>query len=474
MAITLTGTGGLFTRLGKLFGLAKTIRQHQQAIAPTSMTATSGVRAIYSAFASTTGTLPMATDLVAAIGSEDQLAAASGSALSSIRAAAHRTLIEMVDADVKLPEKTVDEALKELAVQMIGSSASIARTTYTVGSPSYSARNQGDAVVIVSTEATKVIRDRVVFSSKLLDFPAIRPETITLNCVADARMSGISAGSETWEVLGERAYPNLDRRWRSGSGAMMRITQTSASIDGGASPGRNILRNSDFEEWDANGYLPDGWAVSTGTAGTHFAKISIARRGSLALMIAGDGSTLAKIRQRLNSVTGTIGRLRPDTLYCLAFSIRHDGTAPAAGVLKVAVQNSAGSDQGSMYKSVTLSALSSSYALQTLAVMSPVDLASDLYLAIELTTALSNGRNIYLDDLTISEMPRLARGGPGVAIIEGTIDSIRGDLATIAISLNESGEFNLELDRHFNLYESGLALPSAASTSATINDSLIS
>jgi hypothetical protein len=106
--------------------------------------------------------------------------------------------------------------------------------------------------------------------------------------------------------------------------------------------------------------------------------------------------------------------------------------------------------------------------------MSPVDLASDLYLAIELTTALSNGRNIYLDDLTISEMPRLARGGPGVAIIEGTIDSIRGDLATIAISLNESGEFNLELDRHFNLYESGLALPSAASTSATINDSLIS
>jgi hypothetical protein len=77
MAVTLTGTGGLFTRLGKLFGLAKTIRQHQQAIAPTAATSTSGVRTIYSVYASTTGTLPMATDLVSMVTNEDMIASAS-------------------------------------------------------------------------------------------------------------------------------------------------------------------------------------------------------------------------------------------------------------------------------------------------------------------------------------------------------------------------------------------------------------
>jgi hypothetical protein len=51
---------------------------------------------------------------------------------------------------------------------------------------------------------------------------------------------------------------------------------------------------------------------------------------------------------------------------------------------------------------------------------------------------------------------------------------VRGDLATVAITANEVGEMNLELDRMFGLYESGIALPSVTSTSATVSDTLIS
>jgi hypothetical protein len=71
-------------------------------------------------------------------------------------------------------------------------------------------------------------------------------------------------------------------------------------------------------------------------------------------------------------------------------------------------------------------------------------------------------------------MQRLAPGGPGVAIVAGSTDSRRGDLATVAISNNAVGEMNLELDRMFGLYETGIFLPSGQGTNITVADSLIS
>ena len=476
MAVTLTGTGGLFTRLGKLFGLAKTIRTHQRAIAPTAATATDGVRAVYSAYASTTGTLPMATDLVSAITNEDMVGGAQTMTLQQIKTAAERTVVEMVDADTKLPAKSANAALRELAFQMNRDSNYVARSTYTVGSPAYNAANTGDFVVVVSCEASKIIRDNVIFSTKLTDFPCVRPETLTFSCMADTKSNGIKAGSELWSVTGDRSFPNLDRRWKGGSGTAVTIMQTSGAQDGTptSQPGSNLLANGDFEAYSSN--LPTQWTSVTGTAGTHYrVSTSTKFRGQSAFEFVGDGSTLAAIRQRFASANGTYGRLKGDTLYLISFWAINDGTTPAAGVVRVSVQDSGGSVLGSSMSAVaTFTSGFASWTHVKVAIVSPVNIPDEAYLVIEQTTALTNGRSVFIDEVVVTEMTRLAAGGPAVAIVTGDTDPRRGDLATVAISINEAGEMNLELDRFFNLYESGIALPSSTGTNVTVADSLIS
>lgn len=473
MAVTLTGTGGLFTRLGKLFGLAKTIRTHQQAIAPTAATSTSGVRTIYSVFASTTGTLPMASDLVRSISNEDIVADASIGTLAGIKAAAERTLIEMVDADTKLPEKTVPEAMRELAFQMNRDTNKIAVSSFTVGAASYNAANTGNAVVIVSLEAPKIIKNNVVFSSKIADQPYVRAETLTFSCADDTKTAGISSGSEIWTVTGDRSYPNLDRRWRAGSGTALRITATSGDQDAGDVPGRSILTNGDFEVFESN--VPINWELSVGTAATHVTSSTTAQRGAASLKIIGDGSNLTKLRQRLNYGSGTYGRLKGDTLYLISLWVRADGVAaPLAGVLRVSFRDGSDTVLGSMTLNVDLTALTLSYVRYGLAVVSPVNIPDEAYMVLELTTAITNTQAVLIDEVTVCEMQRLAPGGPGVAIVAGSTDSRRGDLATVAISNNTVGEMNLELDRFFGLYESGIFLPSGSGTNVTVADSLIS
>lgn len=474
MAVTLTGTGGLFTRLGKLFGLAKTIRTHQQAIAPTAATSTSGVRTIYSVFASTTGTLPMATDLVRAVTNEDSVSDASITTLAAIKAAAERTLIEMVDADTKLPAKTVPEAMRELAFQMNRDANKVAVTSFTLGSASYNASNVGNAVVVVSLEAPRIIKNNVVFTSKIVEQPYTRAETLTFSCAEDTKTAGVASGSEVWTVTGDRAFPNLDRRWRAGSGAALRVTTTSADQDNGGMPGMNLLTNSDFEVFESN--APVQWSTVTGTAGTHYKQNnSEYLRGTSSLEFVGNGSTLTSIRQQFNSGSGTYGKLKGDTLYLISFWVKNDGTSPAAGVVRVSVQDSGGSVLGSNMAAVaTVTSGYSAWTQVTTAVVSPVNIPDTSYLVLEQTTAISNGRSIYVDEITICEMTRLAAGGPGVAIVAGSTDSRRGDLATVSISNNAVGEMNLELDRMFGMYESGIFLPSGTGTNVTVADSLIS
>jgi hypothetical protein len=471
MAVTLTGTGGLFTRLGKLFGLAKTIRQHQQAIAPTAATSTSGVRTIYSVYASTTGTLPMATDLVQAVSNEEMVAGASLSTLLNLKAAAERTLIEMVDADTKLPAKTVPEAMRELAFQMNRDGEKVAVSSFTVGSTAYNAANTGNAVVVVSDEAPKIIKNNVVFSTKVAGQPYLRAETLTFSCADDTKTAGVASGSEVWTVTGDRSFPNLDRRWRAGSGTAMRINATCGDQDAGGSPGLNLLTNSDFEVFASD--VPVNWELVTGTATTHVASSTTAQRGSASLKFIGDGSTLTKIRQRTNYGSGTYGKLKGDTLYLLSAWLRSDGTS-VGGTLRISFRDQTDTVLGTMTVSVNFASLTTSFVRYGFAVISPVNIPDEAYLVIELTTAVSATGSILIDEVTVCEMQRLAAGGPGVAIVAGSTDSRRGDLATVAISASVVGEMNLELDRMFGLYETGIFLPSGTGTNVTVADSLIS
>lgn len=472
MAVTLTGSGGLFTRLGYWFGLAKKRYTALTAAYPTAATTTSGIRTVYSAVGANAGNFPLAHRTMGAASDEDVMARASVAEFENIRRAASRLLIDTVDADTPLPAKTEAEAIRELAKQMVASSDSVNATTYTVGAASYAGSNIGEFSVFVETEATQIIKDSVTFASKLTDFPAIRPETLYLTCEKDSRNGGVRPGSEVFRLKGDRAWPNLDRRWRGGSGTDTTITATSAAVDGSMTPGQNILTNSNFEIISSN--VPVKWALSVGAAGTNLTSTSTAYRGSTALSVVGDaGATLTKLRQLVADSTGTVARIKPDTLYLLAFAVRDDGTAPAAGVLRVAVEDGSGSVIGSMSKSVTLSTVGSTYAVQSLMVVSPINIPDTVYVTVSLTTALTNGRAVYVDEVVLTEMPRIAKGGPGVCVYPGDTDARYGDTASVAISYSNTGEFNLWFDRFFDLYNQGLALPANDAAGETVSDSLI-
>jgi hypothetical protein len=415
----------------------------------------------------------MATDLVRAISDEDVVADASVTTLAGIKSAAERTLVEMVDADTRLPEKTVPEAMRELAFQMNRDGEKVALTAVTVGSSSYNAANTGNAVVIVSVEAPKIIKDNVVFSSKVAAQPYVRAETLTFSCSQDTKVAGVSSGSERWMVTGDRSFPNLDRRWRAGSGTAMMLTATSGDQDGGGAPGMNILTNGDFEVFESD--VPINWTLATGTANTHVQKSTTAQRGTGALKIIGDGSNLTRLTQRLNFGTGTYGKLKGDTLYLISCWVRADGGAPPlAGVLRVSFRDGTDTVLTGMTFNVDLTAITLSYVRYDKAVVSPVNIPDEAYMVVELTTAITSAQAVLVDEVTVCEMQRLAPGGPGVAIVAGSTDSRRGDLATVAISNNAVGEMNLELDRMFGLYETGIFLPSGQGTNITVADSLIS
>lgn len=470
MALTYDGTGGLFTRLGYIAGLAKKARNYQIALAPTSQTATTGIRTAYGAFAGGAAAYAYGTPFLRAIADENREADTVRPHLSRLRDAFRTTLIETVNANSATPIKTVQEAVIELAAQMTTDAETIESTTLTIGAASYGGGNVGTGAVVVSGEARKIIGERVTFSTKLTDFPHVRPETVRITCVKDARGSDVRPGSELFRIQGQRAYDNLDWRWPGGSGHDYVQACSSANVDGGRGPAQNILTHSDFDTFASN--LPVGWTVTTGVAGTDITSTTTSLRGGTALKFVGDGSTTSGIRQQLGAQTGTVGRIKPDTLYMISFWIRSSAATPSAGDLTVRIYDGS-STVGSMSASIANGSLTTSYQHVVAKVMSPPNIPTTTYCQVYLTEAIENGKDYYIDELVIAEMPRPAKGAWGLCIVPGTTDWREGDVATVAISRATSGDWVLELDRFLGLYELGLSLPATASGGETIADSLI-
>lgn len=471
MSLTYFGTGGLFTRLGSLFGLAKKIRLFQIALVPTANVTTTGIRTTYANFAAGSGNIPQGSALIQPIADEERMAAVPRVSLEDIRRCVHATIIETVNANSAIPIKTLPEALVELGVQMDTDAQRIEQTLFTIGAAAYGAQNVGTGAVVLSAECRELIGDRVNFTTKLTDFPCIRPETVRITCVQDSRAGAIRSGSELFRIQGQRAYDNLDRRWPGGSGHDYVQAATSADIDASEAPGQNILTHSDFDDWSSNS--PVNWTQNVGTPGTDAKATTTSMRGANALEIVGDGATLTSLRQQLRTSAGTLAGLKPDTLYCISFWVRHGGVQPAAGVLAVRLYDGS-STLGSMTKSVTCSTITASYVQYTLQVMSPINVPSTVYCQVYLTTAVTNTRSVYVDELTISEMPRPAKGAWGLLVFPGGTDWHVGDSSTVALSFNVSGDLYLEMDRFCDLYNLGLAFPSTAvATPPEILDSLI-
>lgn len=448
MAVLLDGPGGLFTRLGAIFGAISLLNSHRGAEAG-------------SAFDHVASHFDGDEDLVPALyPALDAHRSASGSANSALASLAARTVVEMVRADLAQPDLSLALALRELIRQMGDASESVAQSTVTAVAAA-DAGNAGGLLLVTSPRLASG-----GFASQSV------PETVVGLVAADGQPGGgATAGRERVNFRGQYAVAPLDWRWPVGSGAAVNLAAVSAS-DSERGAGGNWLANGDFSAWTAG--LPDRWSADEGEASvTQDSSSGFLEPNALA--IAGDGATNVTLSQRFGDAAGTRVALPPLTQ--LAFSCRIRMPTAGAGTLRVAlvhdasgavVQDEAGADASA---SVDLATVGTAFEPFTAALRTPAVLPDDVRLQLRLTTPLEASRTLVIDAAAATRMAPFYAGGPSLAAFSGAGPAYIGDRFTVAVANSGAGGFQDWFDRAFGMRGLGLILPESGAP--TIDGSLI-
>jgi hypothetical protein len=454
MAITYTGSNGLFTRLGALVYMMDAIRTHQNNL----KTLFDNVQGEYSA------TDRYMIDQLS--GNLEMRQMEAGNILLDVQAAAVKTLVEMLWGDAQtssnrtMRTKAIEDALVYLIRDMDATSNSVEGTTVAGGVLGTS--GTGNGTMLFLNEAPNVLL------GSTNDWPNIRADLLVAQCIQDAQDGALTAGSELFRITGTAAYGGLDWRFPAGSGAQMTLASATAGIDYGTQYA-NIGTNTDLEDWTSN--VPDQWSVVTGTAGTDFlAETGTFYRGASCLKAAAT-STTWRIRQQLGSPSGSLGTIQPDRPYAIVFAAKKD--ASATGAIRVSIKDASNNIVGSMTKALTVASdLTTSWALYSTTVRSPKVLPAASYIMVEATTGIGTAA-VYIDEVVVCEMKPIAPGGQALSIIAGSTNYIVEDRLLRKFSNANEGAFVRAFDRLFDMYGKGLSLPQNYLGGETIADSLI-
>jgi len=338
--------------------------------------------------------------------------------------------------------------------ELVGEDGS-GHTAYSSGG--YWKANDGNAELIVSTKDGR----GQTLESMIAEQIAIR--------VSDTS----TAGSESADVYGELTDNDdpLSVFFTDGSAATASLTVLDPSAD-------NALSNGDFETFSTTN-TPDDWTVDTGTISTHiFEDTANAYRGSdeddttnYCLELVGDGSTLVTLSQEVTD-------LESNTPYPVSCRLKVDTSAPAAGVLVLELvdgNSSVISDEegNSNQLSIDLTAANTTYEAYTSAFRLPSPLPATVTFRIRMTTALTNAKTIYLDDVFLGtdEMTQLYDGGPYLALVRGASDLGDEDRWIVDVTNDYRGDLQWWCRRLWNFPEK--PLPSATGGSETIGDTVI-
>tara|TARA_R100000808_G_C2150249_1_gene158931 strand:- start:713 stop:2092 length:1380 start_codon:yes stop_codon:yes gene_type:complete len=458
MAVTQTGTNGLFTRLGKLFFIAEKVEAHQGTGANS---LADEIEDVVDEFNS--ADMHMVSDFTAkdAILAHQKNAANIYSAISNI---AQRTVIEMVDNDTELNQKTIKQAIEELNDQS-GTSKDVKGNVFSLaGDDSPSAiTGTGDGKYFTSSS-----------NGKGQKFQHLRAGSTTLKCVKDSQVTG-TKGREVFSLMSDRAISDIrDPEWPGGYGTASSIVVSDPDYQQQTGIGRNMLANGNFETFSVTN-TPDNWTVATGTIGTTILENSGFHRGSKCLRFKGDGSQLTKITQTFNTAGQTTAKLRPETRYGMCFWVKVD-SGVAAGVLKVRIYKADGStvlDTADI--TVTGTALTDdTWTAQAVTFSTPLVLESSYSISVELTTALTNNGNLYVDGLQVFRMQHLTDSSSfHIAVIPGANDFVVDDYGKLAITKSTTGKMQTYCNKFLGLDKLGLQLPYQTDGSETAADSLI-
>lgn len=208
--------------------------------------------------------------------------------------------------------------------------------------------------------------------------------------------------------------------------------------------------------------------ITTPTPGSNFVV-----RGARSLYFVGDAATSAT----LTCIQAPVS-VSASTQYAVNIWSAVD-VVPAAGTLVIDLVDGIGGtvvndDQGTANTlTIDLTAETTSFVSHSVVFRTPAVLPSTTYLRLRLTTALSTGTNLYMDELCMVSMTELYSGGLYAAAFSGPKDYVVGDAATVTITNDMRGALHTWCNRVFALRTNRQLLPSTAAGTETQADTLI-
>jgi hypothetical protein len=398
MTVSLTGTSGLFTRLGRFGDLyLNTVTGYGSALD----TAIEDIRDEFEA-----GGQGIVIDSLYT--ARNAYRGVHSGFLGTLQTMMQQTVIEQVNDDTALVSKTLANALTELLRQMTASSDTVLRPTTSGTITAYSG-NKGDAKVLASfTNQYGATLDMVY------------PETIKLTCTSDT-----TNFQEVFSYAGQPKRAVTDKDWPGGSSCAGTLTLSNSATD-------NILSNGNFSTWTVAASAPSSWTYITGVGGTTLVRDTTVKRtsaGGYSLQFVGDSSTAHEIKQQLSS-----SLLRANQVLCFQ-GWGKMSAADANAVLRVRLVDSTGAvinNDAATANSATFdcnSTIGTSYTSISTFFQLPRQLPSGgVFLHISISSGnIDTGKTLNLSLLSVVEATQLYSQGPFMAGFSAALPHAAGD-----------------------------------------------
>lgn len=398
--------------------------------------------------------------------------------LAQMQQLAIQELISMANASVPLPQQTLAAALNLLIDQMRSASATVQAAQPTAGSQTAGIGDTpvGNPVIVAG------VKDGL---GNTLQY--VLPSMLTFTVTADS-YGRATANNEPVSILDQYSVPALNWLWPIGSGTSLNINIVNA---GANNSNGNKLVNSSFETW-TNANVPDNWTIVTGSPGTDVLKSATHYAGSFSCEFVG-GALQTAIAQSFGTASatgigagGTPSTIQPNVNYGGVLFYKLSAGSPAAGVLQADLTDSAGTilkDSAGTDNtvSVDLSTVANTnwhplkFNFRALSALTP---NTPIKIRYWLSTPLTAGTNVFLDNSGFALMQQVYPGGPLFSMHSGDTLPVTGDTWTVqmanAYATSGSGLFQFWFDRTFGMRNLGLTIPNTTGGGFTVADSLVS
>lgn len=291
---------------------------------------------------------------------------------------------------------SLDGLIRDLAEDMRENSEAVLENVITTSAVAADGDNTGDFTVVVYDQDPK----------DGLDDDRIQTAHYVGQCITDHRQGGATAGEETFQFSSDHSAHG----------------QVQVDVVMNEGQEKNRLDNGSLDDW--TGAAPDSWTVTTDN-GLSEETSTVYRTGGSALKCTADGSATAfDIEQAETAFIGySAAPLVPGGVYLVSVYARRGASNDIDGTVTIQFSGT-GYTPGSSEK-ITMTSLTTSYALKSAWVVMPDSIPSDFALQIIWNATPTSGRILYLDDVCVQKATEWPEAALRLAIVRGATDAIQ-------------------------------------------------